>query len=191
MLAAETVLVTLLGLFLVFWLSIRLRKGGRWVKQRGVVGVGAVLVVFGAVTLSLAFLAQKIDAMAIFLPYTPIYMRVGIGLLVLGAIFIIIGEFRKTLVKETALDIEEEKRRYVERVRSGLTVDEAEKLAKKHVQEATGRNTTLVASKKEFKEWAVYLKDKQDKYYRVIVNQNGKIQEWETMDEIPSYILSP
>ncbi len=191
MIALETVLFIVMGLFLAFYLSLRLRMGGRWMKKKGIIGVGIVFAVTGVLLLLLAFLSQSIQFLSIFQPYMPIYIRVGVGVLALGAVFIIIGEFRKTGLKEAGLEIEAEKRRYIERVRSGLTVEEAEDIAKRHIKGVTGRNTKLVASKKEFKQWAIYLKDKKEKYYRVVINQKGQIDEWESMDEIPSYILSP
>ncbi|MBR9681498.1 MAG: hypothetical protein GOV00_01730 [Candidatus Altiarchaeota archaeon] len=191
MVALETVLFVIFGLFLAFYLSIRLRKGGRWIKQRGVIGAGIVFTVVGALLLLLAYFSQKVAFLSMFEPYLPLYIRVGVGVAVLGIMFIIIGEFKKTGLKEKGLEIEAEKRRYIERIRSALTVDEAEDIAKRHIKEVGGRNTKLIASKKEFKRWAVYLKDEKEKYYRVVINQKGRIEEWEAMEEIPSYILSP
>ena len=191
MIALETLLFIILGLFLAFYLSIRLRKGGRWIKSRGITGTGIALAAVGVFLLLLAYLSEKFAFLSVFQPHMTLYIRVGIGVLTLGAIFIIIGEFRKTGIKETGLAIEAEKRRYIERIRSGITVDEAEGIAKKHIKEVSGHATKLVASKKEFKQWAVYLKDRKEKYYRVVINQKGRIDEWESMDEIPSYILSP
>lgn len=191
MIAVETVLFVMFGLFLAFYLSIRLRKGGRWIKQKGVIGAGISFAVIGAILLLLAFLSEKVTALAVFEAYIPIYLRVGMGLAVLGIVFIIIGEFRKTGLKNVGLEIESEKRRYIERIRSGITVDEAENIAKNHIKNAVDAKTKLVASKKEFKKWAVYLKDSKEKYYRIVVNQKGRIEEWESMDEIPSYLLSP
>lgn len=189
--ALETVLFIIFGLFLAFYLSIRIRKGGRWIKQKGMIGAGISFSLLGSFLLSLAFLSEKVEALTVFETYIPIYLRVGMGLAFLGLTFIIIGEFRKTGMKDVALEVESEKRRYIERIRSGITVDEAETIAKKHIKESVGTKTKLVASKKEFKKWAVYLKDSKEKYYRIVVNQKGQIEEWESMDEIPSHLLSP
>ncbi len=104
---------------------------------------------------------------------------------------IIIYHLYETWKRGALLKLEGERRRYIERIRFGLTVDEAEKVAKDHIKKVTGKSTSLVASKKEFKHWAIYLKDKEGKYYRVVINADGKIEEWQTMNEIPSYILSP
>ena len=191
MVAIETVLFVIFGLFLAFYLSIRVRKGGRWIKQKGIIGAGISFSLIGSLLLSLAFLSEQVEALTVFEAYVPIYLRVGMGLAFLGLAFIILGEFRKTGMKNVALDVESEKRRYIERIRSGITVDEAEGIAKKHIKEAVGTKTKLVASKKEFKKWAVYLKDSKEKYYRIVVNQKAQIEEWESMDEIPSYLLSP
>ena len=125
------------------------------------------------------------------LPALEFYLKFGVAFSILGPLLLILHHFYSIIKKETLLKLEEERRRYIERIRFGLSVDEAERIAKEHIRKVTGEKTRLVASKKEFKHWAVYLKDKKGKYYRVVINPDGKIEEWQTMDEIPSYILSP
>ncbi len=191
MVAIETVLVALLGFLILLWLSVRLRKSGRWFWQKGLFGVSLLLTIVGAILLLVVFLSSRIPFLAPFQTWTQLYVRVGTALLVAGAVGIILDQLYKTWKKERMLGIEEERRKYIERVRFGLDVDKAEKIAKEHIKKVTGKRTKLVASKKEFKHWAIYLKDGEGKYYRVVINGDGKIEEWETMDEIPSYILSP
>jgi hypothetical protein len=189
--AIETVLTLVLGFFLLMWLSIRLRKSGRWFREKGLLGVSLVLVVVGVILLLVVFLYDKIPLLAVFETWTPLYMKLGTALLVAGAVGIILDQLYRTWKKEQLLGIEAERRQYIERTRFGLNVDQAEKIAKEHIKKVTEKRTKLIASKKEFKHWAIYLKDKEGKYYRVVINGDGKIEEWETMDEIPSYILSP
>ncbi len=191
MIAIETVLTIVLAFFLFMWLSIRLRKGGRWFRDKGIMGLSVLFIVAGTLLLFLANFSSQVGFLAPFAAWVQTYIKVGTLLLVAGAVGIIVDQLYRTWKKEKLLSIEDERRKYIERVRFGLSVEQAEKLAKEHVKKVTGKGTKLVASKKEFKHWAVYLKDKEGKYYRVVINGDGKIEEWETMDEIPSYILSP
>lgn len=191
MVAVETILTIILGFFLLMWLSIRIRKGGRWFSEKGLFGFSLLLVASGAFLLLLAFLSTRIALFSQFQTHLQLYIKLGTTLLVAGAVGIILDQLYRSWKKEQLLGVEEERRNYIERIRFGLSVDDAEKIAKEHVQEVTGKKTRLVASKKEFKHWAVYLKDSDSKYYRVVINGDGKIEEWETMNEIPSYILSP
>ena len=191
MVAIETVLTILLGAFILFWLSIRVRKGGRWFREKGFFGLSLLLVVAGAITMLVAFLSTRLDLLAPLQPQMNLYIKAGTILLVAGAVGIILDQLYRSWKKEQLLSVEDERRKYIERTRFGLSVDDAEKIAKEHIKKVTGKKTRLVASKKEFKHWAIYLKDGDGKYYRVVINGDGKIEEWETMDEIPSYILSP
>jgi uncharacterized membrane protein len=189
--AIETVLTLILGFFIVMWISIRMRKSGRWFRRKGLFGIALVLVVAGTLLLAVAFLSDKVLLLEPFQEWVQTYIRLGTGLLVAGAVGIILDQLYRTWKKEQLLGIEEERRKYIERVRFGMSVNDAEKVAKRHIKKVTNHNTKLVASKKEFKHWAIYLKDRDEKYYRIVINGDGKIEDWETMDEIPSYILSP
>ena len=191
MVAIETVLTILFGLFILFWLSIRIRKGGRWFREKGFFGLSLLLVIGGALLMLVAFLSTRLAVLSPLQPQMDTYIKIGTILLVAGAVGIILDQLYRSWKKEQLLSVEDERRKYIERTRFGLSVDDAEKIAKDHIKKVTGHNTRLVASKKEFKHWAVYLKDSDNKYYRVVINGDGKIEEWETMDEIPSYILSP
>ena len=188
---AETLLAIFFGLIVILWLSVRMRKGFRWFVRKGLTGISLLLLVFGALLLFLAFLVNRIPLLDPLTPYLPYMIKWGTLFLIVGAILLVIDQLYRSWKKERLLSLEEERRRYIERIRFGLTVDDAEKIAKQHIKKVTGLNTKLVASKKEFKHWAVYLKDRNNKYYRVVINAEGKIEEWQTMDEIPSYILSP
>lgn len=189
--AIETILTILLGLFILFWLSTRIRKGGRWFREKGFFGLSLLLVIGGALLMLVAFLSTRLDILAPLQPQMDTYIKIGTVLLVSGAVGIILDQLYRSWKKEQLLSVEDERRKYIERTRFGLSVNDAEKIAKDHIKKVTDQNTRLVASKKEFKHWAVYLKDGDKKYYRVVINGDGKIEEWETMDEIPSYILSP
>ncbi len=191
MVAVETILTIILGFFVLMWVGIRLRKGKRWITEKGLFGLALVLIIMGTLLMLLAFLTNKFEFLQILAPYVESNIRIGTVLLVAGAVGIILDQLWRSWQKDQKLGIEGERRRYIERIRFGLTVDQAEKVAKDHIKKVTSKDTKLVASKKEFKHWAVYLKDKDKKYYRVVINGDGKIEEWETMDEIPSYILSP
>lgn len=191
MVAIELILTVFLGFFLLMWLGIRMRKTGRWFREKGLMGVALMLIAVGVILLLIAYLSNKIVLLSAFEAWTSDYIKVGTVLLVAGAVGIILDQLYRTWKKERLLGIEDERRQYIERTRFGLPVDQAEKIAKAHIKKVTGKSTKLVASKKEFKHWAVYLKDKEGKYYRIVINGDGKIEEWETMDEIPSYILSP
>ena len=189
--AIELILTLALGFFLLMWLGIRVKKTGRWFREKGLFGVSLVLIVVGVILFLIAYLSNKLSWLSVFQPWTSLYMKVGTVLLIAGAGGIILDQLYRTWKKEKLLGIEEERRKFISRTRFGLSVDQAEKIAKDHIKKVTGKKTKLVASKKEFKHWAVYLKDGEQKYYRVVINGDGKIEEWETMDEIPSYILSP
>ncbi|MBR9681046.1 MAG: hypothetical protein GOU98_04475 [Candidatus Altiarchaeota archaeon] len=191
MVAVETVLTIILGFFLLMWLSIRVRKGGRWFREKGLFGMSLLLVISGVLLLLAAYLSSQIAFLSFLQAESNLYIKLGTALLVAGAVGIILDQLYMTWKKEQLLGVEKERRTYIERTRFGLSVDEAEKIAKNHIKKVTNKNTKLVASKKEFKHWAIYLKDSDQKYYRVVINGDGKIEEWETMDEIPSYILSP
>ncbi len=191
MIAVETILTAGLGFLVLLWIGIRFRKGGRWFKEKGLFGFALVLIIVGTALLLIAFLTNKLEFLSLFADYIQANIKIGTILLVAGAVGIIIDQLYRTWKKEQKLGIEHERRRYIERVRFGLDVGDAEKIAKNHIKKVTGKTTKLVASKKEFKHWAVYLKDSDKNYYRIVINGDGKIEEWETMDEIPSYILSP
>lgn len=187
----ETVMFALFFLFALFYLSIRIRKGARWLIRGGLLSAGILLTVLGALLLIFAYLVPKFSFLSFALESIELYLRGGIACAVLGTVLIILHHFYSAFKRGALLKLEEERRRYIERIRFGLTVDEAEKIAKEHIKKVTGQATNLVASKKEFKHWAIYLKDRKGKYYRVVINADGKIEEWQTMNEIPSYILSP
>ena len=191
MVSIETLLAAALGFFIILWFSIRIRKTGRWFKEKGLLGISIVLIVAGAILLLIVFLSGKIPLLEVFQEWSSLYVKWGTALLVTGAVGIILDQLYRTWRKERLLSIEGERREYIHRTRFGLSVDAAEKIAKEHIKKVTDKKTKLVASKKEFKHWAIYLKNKESKYYRVVINGDGKIEEWETMDEIPSYILSP
>ena len=191
MVAVETILALFLGFLLFLWVSVKVRKGGRWFKEKGLFGISLFVIIVGAICLSIAFLSTRIPLFSFAAPYVASLIKVGTFALVAGSAGIILDQIYRTWKRERMLSLEDERRKYIERVRFGLPVGQAEKKAKEHIQRVTGKKTKLVASKKEFKHWAIYLKDKEGKYYRVVINGDGKIEEWETMDEIPSYILSP
>jgi len=189
--AVETVLTIIFGFFLLMWLSIRIKKGGRWFREKGLFGISLLLVIGGVLLLLAAYLSNQISFLSFLQNDSALYIKMGTAVLVAGAVGIILDQLYLTWKKEQLLGVEQERRQYIERTRFGLTVDEAERIAKEHIKKVVGKTTKLVASKKEFKHWAIYLKDSDQKYYRLVINGDAKIEEWETMDEIPSYILSP
>lgn len=191
MVAVETVLTIIFGFFLLMWLSIRIKKGGRWFREKGLFGISLLLVIGGVLLLLAAYLSNQISFLSFLQNDSALYIKMGTAVLVAGAVGIILDQLYLTWKKEQLLGVEQERRQYIERTRFGLTVDEAERIAKEHIKKVVGKTTKLVASKKEFKHWAIYLKDSDQKYYRLVINGDAKIEEWETMDEIPSYILSP
>ncbi len=175
---------------IAFYASIYIRKLIRWVKEEGLKAFGYITALLGFVLILIAFIADQLG-WELFKTYLGLYTRIGLALIALGALLYAVSLIIEKLREEKAWEIEKERRKYLERIRFGLPIERAEEIAKKHIKERVGKNTKLVASIKEFKHWAVYLKDKEGKYYRVVIDGEGRIVEWQTMNEIPPYMLAP
>ncbi len=185
----ETFVVLVILFLLLLWLLVKIRKFFRWFMEKKGLAFGTFLAVLGTLLFaSVVIIGQFLPGI---LKETEIefFSKVALALVGLGVLVVIIDKIYRAWKKRLLLELEEERREYIERVRYGLKIEQAEKIAKEHIKKATGKNTELVASKKEFKYWAVYLKDRDGIFYRVIIDQQGRVEEWETMKELPRYLF--
>lgn len=173
----EQVLVVVALLFLLAWLELKMRIAARYLAQTTVRGVGVLIFIIGAILLiasAFGYVEQKI----------------GIYVAVAGFVIYIIGWVLRLLKKGEGLEIEEEKREYLKRVRKGMTAEDAEKTAYNYLRRETNDTIKKIASTKEFKTWKVFFKGNKNKY-QVIVDMDGDVVDWETLEELPSWLKGP
>ena len=73
----------------------------------------------------------------------------------------------------------------------GIKIDKAEKIAEDFIKKKTGMPAHTSASEKEFKEWLIYLKNNADDKFKVRLDIEGEIVDWETLNELPSFFTGP
>ncbi len=174
--------------FLIFYGSIRVRKYLAYLKATGGQGFGGSLIVIGAVLFALVyfklndFISTDIELLT----------KISWWLVVVGVAAIILDWLYQLTAKRQATFLEEERREYITRVRKGIKLEEAEKIALKTLKRSTRKkNLQIVASEKEFKTWIIYAKDKFGAKYKVVLDIEGEVKNWEAVDELPSYMQGP
>lgn len=183
MVYAETLLV-ILAFAAVFYGSIRARKFLRWLKESGPVGFGMVLIALGG--LVFALIAKRVVTPAAGI--TEEQLTQGAFLLaIIGAGFIVLDFVLKKLRKKEIVGLESEKREYIKRVRKGLTLEDAEKKAKDLIKKQGKHGVKVIASDREFKTWTVFLEAGAEKF-KVTIDMDGDVVEWETLEKLPSYL---
>jgi len=177
------------GLFLLFLASIRIHKFISYLKQNGLRGVGAILIILGGIFAALVLLQQK-NWVFIYSELNQEWaIQLSIGLVAAGAVAIILDWIIQKFMKRELLGQEEERRDYITRVRKGITIEKAEEIAIKHTKKKIRRgDVEVVASEKEFKTWTIYLKDGAGKKYKAVLDIEGEVQDWEVVDALPSYL---
>ncbi len=182
MVYAETLLVLAIFAFL-FYASIRARKFLRWLKGSGPAGFGIVLMVLGVVAFALVT-GRMVRPTGL---SEDQLVQGSLALVVLGAGFVILDFILKKLRKKEVVGLEEERREYIKRVRKGLTIDEAEKKAKTLIEKQGKKGVKVIASDREFKTWTVFLEAGKEKF-KVTIDMDGDVVEWETLNKLPSYL---
>ncbi len=186
----EKILVILAILFGLFYLSIRVRKYATYLKESGAKGFGATMIVLGA----LLFVVAQSGVYKLFTAAIAkeTFLKFALWLVIFGVAFIVVDWILQKLKKKELLGLEEERRDYITRVRKGIKIEDAEKIALDTVKRKFNPpGLKIIASEKEFKLWNVYLKDGIGKKYKVALDVEGEVQTWETMDELPSYMEGP
>lgn len=183
MVYAETVLA-IAALFVVFYASIRIRKTLRWLKESGPVGFGIVLMVLGAAVFAL--ITGRIVSPTGGLSEEQL-LQGSFVLVVIGAGFVILDFILNKLRKREIVGLEKEKREYIKRVRKGLTLEDAENKAKELIKKQGKKGVRVIASDREFKTWTVFLESGSEKF-KVTIDMDGDVVEWETLDKLPSYL---
>lgn len=176
-------LVVLAIFAVLLYASIRARKFLRWIKSSGPAGFGIVLISLGAVVFLLVT-ARLVTPTGL---TEDQLVQGALALIVGGAGFVIIDFILKKLRKKEIVGLEEERRDYIKRVRKGLTLDEAESKAKKLIKGKGKKNVKIIASDREFKTWTVFLESGEEKF-KVTIDMDGDIVEWETLDKLPTYL---
>ena len=191
MIRAEPWLI-IVGIIALFFASIRIHKFIVYLKRNGFKGVGATLIVLGAIFAAIVLSHQQgwLNLHQAFLEEWAV--QVSIALVVIGALSIIADWFLQKFLKKELLDLEDERREYITRVRKGITIENAEKLALKHAKNKLKRgDIEIIASEKEFKTWTIYLKDGPGHKYKLVLDIEGEILKWEKVDALPSYLSGP
>lgn len=183
-----TWILGLLALFLVLYLSIRVRKYIEYLRETGLKGLGATLFIPGLILYALQLLKVQLPSgiAKLLPPNTAFYMMVG------GASLIILNWILNRFKKKELLNLEEERREYITRVRKGINLEQAEKIALDYVKNRIHRgDIQILANNKEFKLWTIFIKDGTGRKYKVALDIEGEIQAFETVDQLPSYMTGP
>lgn len=173
----------LVFLGIVFYASIRIRKFVTYLRENGLKGIGATAIVLGVLVFALSL--QQVFNLPDFVSVTN-----SMYLVVAGAALIILDWILNKFKKKELLGLEEERRDYITRVRKGIKIEEAEKIAIDTIRKnVSGARPSVISSNREFKNWTVYLKDgKSGQKYKVVLDVEGEVVSWETMDQLPSYL---
>jgi len=182
------------GLVLLFLASIKIHKFISYLKRNGLRGIGAVLIVIGGLFAALVLLQQKYPEWVFI--HSELdndwAVKLAIGLVAVGALAIVLDWVIQKFRKKELMGQEEERRDYITRVRKGITIEKAEEIALKHTKKKLKRgDIEIVASEKEFKTWMIYLKDGKGQKYKAVLDIEGEVQDWETVDALPSYLSGP
>lgn len=186
----EALILLLAAVFILLYLSIRARKYLTYLRESGAKGFGATMITLGALFFVLAWSGAYHYLTETIAKET--FLKISLWLVIFGAGFIIIDWLLRKLRKKQLLGLEEERRDYITRVRKGIKIDDAEKIALAQVKKVMNPpGLKIIASEKEFKTWRVYLKDTIGKKYLVCLDIEGEVQSSETLDELPSYLQGP
>lgn len=178
----EQVLLIVAVAAFVFYFSIRARKYIDYLKETKLRGFGASLIILGILLFVITYLQLIPTANSSFIAEVSIW-----GVLI-GAVLILVDWVLQKLEKRRLLSLEEERLDYITRVRKGIKIEDAEKIAMDKIKKETGKEVSIIASEKTFKEWIVYLKDKVGNKYKVALDIEGEIIDWEALDELPGYL---
>lgn len=174
--------------FLIFYGSIRVRKYMEYLKTTGGQGFGASLIIIGAILFALVYFKLN-DFLS---TDTELLTKISMWLLIIGVAAVILDYLYQNSLKRQLTGLEEERREYITRVRKGIKLEEAEKIALETLRRATRKkDLQIVASEKEFKTWIIFAKDKFGSAYKVVLDIEGEVKDWEAVDELPSYMQGP
>lgn len=188
----ERIIVIAVLVFGLLYLSIRVRKYLTYLRETGAKGFGATMIVIGGLLFVGA--SAKLGGKYLFEFLTSSITRekllkISMWLVIFGAGFILLDWIARKFEKKKLLELEDERRDYITRVRKGIKIDDAERIALEHVRKTLNpAGLKLIAAEKEFKTWRVYMKDTLKKKYMVALDIEGEIITSETMDELPSYL---
>ncbi len=185
--APTDIAALLVFLGIVFYVSIRIRKFVAYLRENGLKGIGATAIVLGILVFALSI--QTLFP----LPPEIISVTNSMYLVVAGAALIILDWILNKFKKKELLGLEEERREYVTRVKKGIKIDEAEKIALDTIRKnVSWARPKVISSNREFKNWTVYLKDdnnnKSGQKYKVVLDVEGEVVSWEALDQLPSYL---
>ncbi len=181
---ATDIAALLVFLGIVFYASIRIRKFVTYLRENGLKGIGATAIVLGVLVFALSI--QTL------FPLSPEIISVtnSMYLVVAGAALIILDWILNKFRKKELLGLEEERRDYITRVRKGIKIEDAERIALDAIRKnVSGARPSVISSNREFKNWTVYLKDaKSGQKYKAVLDVEGEVVSWETLDQLPSYL---
>lgn len=185
---ALTDIAALLTVFgIVFYFSIKVRKFVAYLRENGLRGFGATAIVLGILVFALSL--QTLFA----LPAAAASVQNSMYLVVAGAALIILDWLLNKFRKKELLGLEEERRDYITRVRKGIKLEDAEKIALDTIRKnVSGADAKVLNSSREFKNWTIFLKDNESgQKYKVTLDIEGEVTSWETIDQLPSYLTGP
>ncbi|MFH0961706.1 MAG: hypothetical protein V1820_03420 [archaeon] len=191
-LSIERIFVLIVVIFGLLWASIKVRKYLAYLRETGMKGFGATLIVLGGILF--VFASVRIGGLYLFQYLTETItseqmLKLSLWLVIFGAGFILLDWIVRKFQKRQLLGLEDERREYITRVRKGIKIEDAEKIAFENVKKVLNPpGLKLIAAEKEFKTWRVYMKDTIGKKYMVALDIEGEIMTTETMDELPSYL---
>ena len=174
----EQILAVLGLIFFVAYLEMKMRVIARKLAKTTVQSVGVAMILLGGLLLVVSALGYLNQNYAI---YT----------VLLGFLVFILGWFLEQTSLRGKLEIESEKRSYLKRVRKGMTIVDAEKMAKEFLLKEVGGPMKKVGSTKEFKTWKIFFSGPNKKYYMVVIDMDGDILSWESMDKLPPDFPGP
>ncbi len=178
---AFTDIAALLTVFgIVFYFSIKVRKFAAYLRENGLKGIGATAIALGVLVFALAF--QKLRALP-----EPVSVQNSMYLVVAGAVLIILDWLLNKFRKKELLGLEEERREYITRVKKGIKIEDAERIAVDTIRKnVSGAKPEVISSSREFKNWTVFLKDNgSGQKYKVTLDVEGEVTGWETLDQLP------
>lgn len=185
--AAPMDIAALLVIFgIVFYFGIKVRKFVAYLRENGLKGFGATAIALGILVFALS-LQSTIALPAYFSVQSSMYLVVA------GAALIILDWLLNKFRKKELLGLEEERREYITRVRKGIKLEDAEKIALDTIKKnVSGADVKVLNSSREFKNWTIFLKDNRSgQKYKVTLDIEGEVTGWETVDQLPSYLTGP
>lgn len=185
----ESWIFLLAVLAVLFVISIRVRKYATYLKEQKLRGLGLTLIVLGVILFAFVYLGLSeslgMGDTAQLTNMSMLFLVGGIGLILIDWVL-------QKLTKKKLLELEEDRRDWITRVRKGLKLEDAERIAKELIKKQRRRkDIQVIASEKEFKNWVIYLKDGDDTKYKVVMDIEGEVKNWEEIDQLPDYLGSP